>query len=357
MYSEDTTSCKVSDLLERIHFAEELTGETCSSVATLKKENEDLKSEVSLLKGLLIHQDDEIKQLRDAVTDLTSRSMMNNVLFHGIKEHQVNGSNKENCESVVREALTKHGYRNIPTIERAHRLGAFNRNASKVKPRPIVARFSSQKTVDELLTFAKSLPRKKDGFKMTPQYPLEMQERRRFHGEKIAALKKSAGAEKVNARIVKDKLYVNGEIQQDPLPRPSARELLTTTAAERESAMLETPKLQEGSAVMFRGSTITASTSPANSINDVRKAYKKALYTRPAAAHTVAVFRLASGSSHKTTEGWQDDGAHGAGRHIRFLLGRKKKENVAVFLTIASPIPHLGLQGFRALEEALDKLM
>ena len=359
MDPENNTSSELSELSERLHFAEEQTGENCSSLATLKKETQDLKSEISLLKSLLIHQDDEIKLLKDAVIDLTSRSMRNNVLFHGIKEHEHVGigSATEDCTRVVHDALVKHGYNDIPPIERAHRLGAFNRDASKAKPRPIVARFTSQKVVEELLAFSKSLPRTKDGFKMTPQYPLELQERRRSHGEKIAEIKRSAGAENVRARIVKDKLYINGELQKEPLPRPRARDLLTPTIAERETIVDEPPELLEGPPVLHKGSTISASTCTANSIAEVRKAYQKALFARPAAAHTIAVFRLSSGSPANIKEGWQDDGAHGAGRHIRFLLSRKKKENIAVFLTIASPIPYLGMQGYRALEEALEKLI
>ena len=354
--SNGAAGCELGELFERLRFSEELQGENSSNLATLKKENEDLKSDLMLLKGLLIHQDDEIKQLKEAVRDLTSRSMQHNILVHGIPE-QAEGNNNEDCCRLVAEAISKHGLQDIPAMERAHRLGAFNKNVNKSRPRPIVARFTSQKSADDLLAFGKTLLRGKGGIKLTPHFPTDLHERRRFLGEKIALLKKSNGADPVNFKLIKDKLYINGELQPDPLPRPTARDLLTATPAERESAMKEAPKVHEGSSVMYRGTTITAALAPVSNINDARKAYKKILFSRPAAAHSIAVFRLASNSSDKLTEGWQDDGAHGAGRYLRFLLSRKKKENVAVFITVGSPLAPLGQNGFRALEESLSNII
>ena len=62
----------------------------------LSKQNSDLRSEVDMLKALVVKQSNEIGELKRGLVDLQTRSMEDNVIFHNIAE-----SRGENCEDQI----------------------------------------------------------------------------------------------------------------------------------------------------------------------------------------------------------------------------------------------------------------
>ena len=93
---------------------------------------------------------DRLKLLEYRSIDLEARSQRNNLLFKGFPE-----SRDENCRRTVCGLLEdKLGMEELPTIERAYRLGRFNPAKG---PRPIIVAFSFIKDTEDILSAARSL--------------------------------------------------------------------------------------------------------------------------------------------------------------------------------------------------------
>lgn len=88
-------------------------------------------------------------------------------------------------------------------MERAHRLG--KRNANGEKPRPIIAKFSFYKNKELVLSNARSLAG--TAFGISQDFPREIVEIRRG----LVRVLKDAKKEGRDAKLVYDKLYINGQ--------------------------------------------------------------------------------------------------------------------------------------------------
>ncbi len=85
------------DLQQALHTLQEKIDE---EVENNQAEIQSVRSDTELLKAIVVEQSHEISTLRSTVTDLQTRSMNENVLFHNIKEIP-----NEDCKKVVTEVL------------------------------------------------------------------------------------------------------------------------------------------------------------------------------------------------------------------------------------------------------------
>ena len=109
-----------------------------------------------------------------------------------------------------------------------------------------------------------------------------------------------------------------------------------------------------------KGSTITATVGEVKSISDVRMAYRKLLCdpVLAGATHNVSVYRLANPHNPADVQSsYHSDGEHGAGAHISYLLHRRNKTNVIVFITRIYGGVHLGPKRFQLFEQAMDSVL
>ena len=128
------------------------------------------------------------------------------------------------------------------------------------------------------------------------------------------------------------------------MQKPQIGELLHLTAPEREELSKSSPKLTDGRLQIEGGSSFFASVAKVTSIREVRQAYKKFLLDprKLSARHNSASYRLYNPETAKTTDGWVDDGEHGAGRLIRNYLQRQNCTNIVVLLSRGLDGAHLG---------------
>ena len=59
-----------------------------NEVPCLLNDTKTMKEDIELLKGIVIKQNEEINELRKLSTDLTTRSMRNNILVHNVLEKE-----------------------------------------------------------------------------------------------------------------------------------------------------------------------------------------------------------------------------------------------------------------------------
>lgn len=336
------------------------TGENSSSLAIQSNQSSDLKSEVDLLKAVVIKQSQQIAHLYAENDDLRNRSMKNNVLFHNLYELQ--GSNgSENAEQTVMRFLQNTKMPDVEGLvfERVHRLGQYKAGA-KV-PRPIIARLLSSKDTERILFHARSLPKGVDGKlypRITPQYSTRLREKRRTLTE-VATEVKNKSTEKVTTRLNKDRLFINNNLHHEPVVTPTPAEILNTTTEEKRDIQ-HGPMLIHGDTHTLGGHTFTATVAEVTSIQDVRTAYKKLLLTPSllGAAHNICAYSLYNHETTQSVTGYQDDDEHGAGRFIGSLLKRHNAKNIVMFVTrryLTSA--HLGAERFNIMEDAVNSAL
>ncbi len=313
----------------------------------LGRDNKDLKAEVEMLKAIVVKQSSEIEVLKHGFTELQTRSMQNNVLFHNVPE-----SKDEQCETKLLSILREKSFNGNVGIEKIHRLGQYDTNAKFA--RPLVARLSSQKQVAALIKFGSTLPKQDKQLRITPQYPSAVREKRRQLGE-IAEDAKGKG-QNVTTKIVSDSLYINGTKYIDKLPTPTPKELLYMSDVERTEALntkFTTSTVQVG------GCTFVARAATAHSLNDVRALYKAVLLNANnlSASHNIAAYRLYTPMGARTTEGYNDDGDFGMGRAVRDAMQNENARNIAVFVTRFYGGNHLGPKRFSAVKELVKTVL
>ena len=337
-------------VLSKLSDLQEVTGDITGQIASHDKDLEELKSEVGLMKQLALKQNQVIENLKHECEDLCNRSMRNNVLFHNIPE----GGNGE-PEAKVLEMLRKTKMSECDTIsfERVHRLGQVQPKAKS--PRPIVAKLLSCKDVQKLITHGKSLPKGVGLPYITPQYSLGLREKRKSLVQYADGLKKSSPPDSLHTKLVYDKLWINGQLQKDPLPRPTPADVLNLPSIEREDLEKSSPQLIQGDSISRSGHVFQATIAEVKSMSEVRMAYKKliAIPLCMGAAHNIAAYSLYNAKTADSTQGWQDDGDHGAGRFLAQILQRHNAKNVVIFLTRRfQSSSHMGPSRFTAMEEA-----
>ena len=150
---------------------------------------------------------DRLKLLEYKSIDIEARSRRNNLLFRGIPE-----SRDEDCKRVVLNILEdKLGVDELPVIERAHRLGRFNRLRG---PRPIIVAFTFFSDTEDIISMARSL--RGTPISISRDYPNEITNARKSLWPQF----KSERANPSNrvSMVYPAKLLVNGVVVSDKFP-------------------------------------------------------------------------------------------------------------------------------------------
>ena len=173
-----------------------------SELHDLKKECKKIDKSEEESKQRLDNLEQKNTFLNNRVIDLQARSMRDNLIFYNIKEND-----GENTTEVIHSLLESHfGIENAKAvkIDRSHRMGRKLQHARK--PRAIIAKFNYFQDKQKVLTNARKL--KGTGIAVSEQFPEEiMIARKRLYPE----LKK-AREEGKRVKLVRDKLYIDGQL-------------------------------------------------------------------------------------------------------------------------------------------------
>ena len=190
-----------------------------------KKEIEDIKKEMALLRGKVDYLDKENKKLKMSITRLEDQNRSKNLVFYGFEEQEK--ETWEDCENKVKQTIEKEFGCTVEDkdIERVFRVGKKrdeDEEDGEVKPRPIICKFSSLKTRSNVLTSARSITRDKRNkklpiptVKVSEDYSPEVRETRR----KLTSIliEKKEEAERENNKEFKcflkhDKIVINSAV-------------------------------------------------------------------------------------------------------------------------------------------------
>lgn len=158
----------------------------------------------------LIKQQAEINIKRnnsqEKIIDIQWRSMRENLIFSGIPESRNPGLEVENCEFMIKDFIrTELNIQKEISFDRVHRLGRYSE--FQKYPRPIIAKFTFFKDKELVRTVA---PQCLIGsrYRVKEHFPYEIEDKRKqLYGEAKRARQNSNN----KVRLVRDKLYINGE--------------------------------------------------------------------------------------------------------------------------------------------------
>ena len=152
----------------------------------------------------------ENKNLKEDFLRLKTQSMKYNLIFGGIEQTQ----EYENTEEVLVNFMrTELGIDDANTInfQNVHRLSRRNDG----KPRNIIARFGNYSDHERVLKEVPKALKNKVQFSVNQQYPTEIGDRRRTLFPELKYLQRHG----VRAKLVYDKIYVNGRPYERRPPR------------------------------------------------------------------------------------------------------------------------------------------
>lgn len=166
-----------------------------------------LNNRMGRVETVMTSYNDRMKLLEYKSIDIEARSRRNNLLFRGFPE-----ARDEDCRRVIFRFLEdKLSIDELPSIERAHRLGRFNPQKG---PRPIIVAFSFFKDTEDILSQARSL--KGTPFGISRDYPPEITRAR----QELWPRFKEAREDRFNRVTIgyPAKLIVNGAVICDLFP-------------------------------------------------------------------------------------------------------------------------------------------
>ena len=208
--------------LSDIEVSRAYESQTCDEIRSEQKTiNKQLKDVLASKNSMSTNQatlQSENARLSEAVIDLQSRSMRDNLLFYNFPEcPSTEERYSEDCQSKVLDfcenTLEIENARLGIKIDRAHRIGRFD---PAKKPRPIVVKFNyypdklsvKQKAKDKL---------DNSSFSVGDQFPKAIQDRRR----KLIPVMIKAKREGKRAVLAYDKLYINNTlVTAESIPEP-----------------------------------------------------------------------------------------------------------------------------------------
>lgn len=339
----------------------EFTVKTNSSdIESLKSDNESLKSQVELLSSMVIKLKHDLQSACDRITDLTTRSMSDNLIISNLPERH-----DENCTQAFSDFIgNKLGVECSDNIIRAHRIGTPSDDGTKF-PRPLVAKLNPS-TKSEILENRKALKGQKapNGkfFSVQDQVPDSISEQRKrayaIAKRQWDANKNLPDKDKVNVRIVKGtSVMFNNTLLKPPVHVPSAREMLCTDPQETEK--MKKLRFQQSKPQGEKDSTFVAYGCKVSSLPEVQRAYLRIRKEHAAADKVVCAFSAPGNHGNQVTDYCDDNEWGGGFCALKALLATNHK-NTAVFVVRYYGGQHLGPKRFRHITEvttaAINKL-
>lgn len=194
------------------------TSDVCDDYINHKRTNDEelqkLHSVINKLESDNASLQRDNSDINDKYLELQSRLMESNLLFFGINETASTDGQSENTETVLREFI-KHVMifdDNIDSenfaFDRVHRLGKrrYDQHGKQLRPRPIVAKFEKYGHRETVRRAASNITDKT--YSIREQFPIEIENRRK----PLYPVMKRAKEDGRNARLVRDKLYINGAL-------------------------------------------------------------------------------------------------------------------------------------------------
>ena len=319
----DTSSAATSltYLTDRVGKLEVKDGKRASELDELKVEMKTLQDSNKTLIGRLVRTELHVQQQDERITDLTARSMRDNLIFKTVGD-EYKESRNEHTSSIIRRFLAEE--MRIPDVEkiviaRCHRMGKRNEDFN----RPMIAKFPLDCDLRRILDNAKAL--KGTDHIVTTQIPSEMNERRQFAWDDYNTARNAKKPVSFSgAQLFIDNTPVN-KFGPTPLPLIGS----STSGNSRSSSKYRA----DGDEVVRDGHIFKAHSAAAIGLMDMREA--KDILLRN--SYFANCDKLCYGYRYLDNEGnlfenFESSGDSGVGLQILRSLRKQKAVNIVTFL-------------------------
>lgn len=170
-----------------------------NQIHTVQKANAELHSTVTTLNQQMDTLWKENKLIKEAMLDLQTRNMRDNLIVTGIQKNSPDDSEKSLKDFMTAQLKIPVDTVNSFTFHRVHRLGQKTQRG----PRPIIAKFENFKQKEFVRSKGKEL--KGTHYGLSDQFPKEINERRKI----LYPLLKDNRKNNKRAYLIIDKLYID----------------------------------------------------------------------------------------------------------------------------------------------------
>ena len=318
------------------------------SLENVADSQDSLRFEMTVMKGVIQKQEEQITTLVHKVDELTMRSMAANITISGLIQEEAT----ENCEDVVIEFIKSHMELEIKKkdILVAHRTGVSNKYGERL----MVVR-CMPKLKDLLLQNSKKLATKVNKhnrkYYVNPQVPehiLAEKKERSYQIQQVEETNKTLADDmKLRYSIKNRVLYVNDTPQNKTVYPPTFGDILPEY---QEQEKMERIKLWYSEPKTEKGNVFTAIAAKVSGVMEINRAYRRVKQLYPGATH------ISLGYDCQKIKNNHDDGEHQAGLQIQKLLQTHNITNKAIFVVRQASGTKLGPRRFQIIEEAVSEV-
>ena len=306
----------------------------------LQEENNELRKRLAIAEGRLTRAEKVLDDVKDKATDLTTRSMRDNLIFKNIAESKPESYIviEKKLRSFLADELnvTDEDQDNI-VFERAHRMGKPNPN----HPRPIVVKLNS-KGKNLIMRHLRYLHRECP-VKITEQYPPEVHAGR----NKLWPMFMEAKQQGKEPRWNIDELQIGSKTLKPPKDRNTDINQDGTDIAVQLEPKHTAIASQDGS--HFQGHIIAITSK-----DEVLPGIKALCGDSRVAGATHIMYAYRVGNEAYSISNWEDDGEWGGARCIMDVIKKKNAYNKLICVTRWYGGKHLGKARFDLITQMAE---
>lgn len=290
-----------------------------NTIQQLREENQELRRRLAIAEGAVTRSELAIDKLEERVTDLTTRSMRDNIIIKNMSEERGEDESKIEAKTLTffeKELKISAVDMSKISVEKAHRMG----KPIKGKTRNVVVRLNSKgKTI--VMQHLKNLE-KRNPIKVSEQYPPEVHSQR----DKLWPMFIDAKQKGKPAKWSQEQLIIEGRTHKPPKDRNRNINMDTTESALK--LRVKHTAVTTKDAGHFQAHLVDISSQ-----DDVVPAIKALCAdTRVAgASHVTYAYRV--GTEQHCIHNWEDDGQWGVGRWIMREIEEHNAYNKLVCIT------------------------
>lgn len=363
---------KVTKIAEGNSASIKQLSESQKQVVTLLEENKRLVHELKVMQGLIQKMSQQTNQNSTQITDITKRSMEQNLLLHGIDnsieiEDQRRASPmftfKERC---IHSAIKF--FKDIMNVDiepadiwKAHRTGP--KKEGKVRPMIVKLSYAAKDLIMDNISTLKDQSNSvtKQKYFISEQVPDGYAENKKSISSRLKKLRedndKKAPGDRDSIQLISNTILVNNEIQEAEVTTPQLSQLFLDPLAQQEVDKVQA-ELVETEPTILRNSQFIGLAAKANSIAKVQRLYTAVIQRYPAVDHAIMAYALREQDQVKS--GSCDDREFGAGSRLKKTIFETKSRDTVVFVLRKYGGVHLGFGRFAMIEQvakaALDLL-
>ncbi len=151
-----------------------------------------------------------------------------------------------------------------------------------------------------------------------------------------------------------EKLFINKELQKNPIPPPQPNDMLILDQAERQK--MDKITFTQTNTQGEKGSVFRGVAAKVSNRAEARRAYKKVRRVFPAATHIMCAYAFKKPNSD-IEYGKQDDGEWGGAHRIMEVLKTNNTVNTIVFVVREFGGVEIGGKRFEHIKQCTEKVL